>query len=152
MAKVPLVPIGRPREAFLDSASFERQRGALRELVDALAQKRAKVAEGWGAEYAARVHKKGKLTARERIERLKDEGSRSFEVLTFVNHGRKFGKLESPAAGVVTAYVRVAGRWTMVIANDNTVASGSWWPLSGSISRSNRRPSPVARARGTSSR
>jgi 3-methylcrotonyl-CoA carboxylase beta subunit len=75
------------------------------------------------------VHKKGKLTARERLERLKDPGSRVFEVGTFVNHGRKFGKLESPAAGVVTAFVRVAGRWTMVIANDNTVASGSWWPL-----------------------
>ncbi|MHC4894173.1 MAG: acyl-CoA carboxylase subunit beta, partial [Planctomycetota bacterium] len=43
---------------------------------------------------------------------------------------RKFGKLESPGAGVVTVFARVAGRWTVVIANDNTVASGSWWPLS----------------------
>ena len=39
------------------------------------------------------------------------------------------GGVFSPAAGVITALVRVAGRWTMVIANDNTVASGSWWPL-----------------------
>ncbi len=130
MAKVPLVPIGRAREAFLDGASFERNRAALGALDATLAERRAKVAAGWGEEYAARVHKKGKLTARERIELLKDAGSRVFEVLTFVNHGRKFGKLESPAAGVVTAYVRVGGRWTMVIANDNTVASGSWWPLS----------------------
>ncbi|MFM7296739.1 MAG: carboxyl transferase domain-containing protein, partial [Planctomycetota bacterium] len=130
MAKVPLVPIGRAREAFLDGASFERNRAALGALDATLAERRAKIAAGWGAEYAARVHKKGKLTARERIELLKDSGSRVFEVLAFVNHGRKFGKLESPAAGVVTAYVRVGCRWTMVIANDNTVASGSWWPLS----------------------
>ena len=45
-----------------------------------------------------------------------------------MNHGRAFGELRSPAAGVVTAFCRVEGRWTMVIANDNTVASGSWWP------------------------
>ena len=38
------------------------------------------------------------------------EGSRLFEVGTFVNHGRTFGKQESPAAGVITAFARVAGR------------------------------------------
>jgi acetyl-CoA carboxylase carboxyltransferase component len=59
---------------------------------------------------------------------LRDEGTQTFEVGTFVNHGVKFGKLESPGAGVVTAFAKVEGRWTMVIANDNTVASGSWWP------------------------
>jgi 3-methylcrotonyl-CoA carboxylase beta subunit len=129
MAKVPLIPFGRARDAFLDAASFERNLAGLRPLDGTLAERRAKVAAGWGDEYRARVHRKGKLTARERIERLADPGSRVLEVLTFVNHGRKFGKLESPAAGVVTAYVRIAERWTMVIANDNTVASGSWWPL-----------------------
>ncbi|HJK98879.1 MAG TPA: carboxyl transferase domain-containing protein, partial [Polyangiaceae bacterium LLY-WYZ-14_1] len=52
-----------------------------------------------------------------------------FEVGTFVNHGEVFqGGLSSPGAGVVTAFTRVQGRWCMVIANDNTVASGSWWP------------------------
>ncbi|MFN0244652.1 MAG: acyl-CoA carboxylase subunit beta, partial [Planctomycetota bacterium] len=74
------------------------------------------------------VHQKQKLSARERVERLKDAGTVAREVGTFVNWGRMFGKLESPAAGVITAFVLVEGRWTMVIANDNTVASGSWWP------------------------
>ncbi|MBL8804768.1 MAG: propionyl-CoA carboxylase [Planctomycetes bacterium] len=130
MAKTPLIPLGRPRDAFLDAGSFARNREAMAAHDARLAERRAKIALGWGEEYRARVHKKGKLTARERVERLKDPGTRVFEVLTFVNYERKFGKLESPAAGVVTAYVCVAGRWTMVIANDNTVASGSWWPLS----------------------
>jgi len=129
MAKTPLSPLGRARDAFLDAASFERNRQAMGALDAQLVERRAKIALGWGDEYRTRVHKKGKLTARERIEQLKDAGSRVFEVLTFVNYERKFGKLESPAAGVVTAYVRVEGRWTMVIANDNTVASGSWWPM-----------------------
>ena len=128
MAHVPLSPIGSPRDAFLDAATFAKNRAALEAKERELAERRAKVAAGWGAEYVARVHQKEKRTARERIELLKDAGSDVREVGTFVNHGRVFGKLESPAAGVVTAFVRVHGRWTIVIANDNTVASGSWWP------------------------
>jgi len=103
MAKTPLIPLGRARDAFLDAASFERNRQAMGALDAQLVERRAKIALGWGDEYRTRVHKKGKLTARERIEQLKDAGSRVFEVLTFVNYERKFGKLESPAAGVVTA-------------------------------------------------
>ncbi|MBI5364491.1 MAG: propionyl-CoA carboxylase [Planctomycetes bacterium] len=128
MARVPLSPIGSPRDAFLDRATYEKNQAQLAEREGELAKRRAKVAEGWGASYVARVHEKKKLTARERLERLRDPGSRVFEVGTFVNHGRLFGKLESPAAGVITAFALVEGRWTMVIANDNTVASGSWWP------------------------
>jgi acetyl-CoA carboxylase carboxyltransferase component len=128
MAHVPLSPIGCAREAFVDAATFERNRAAMREKDDELARRRERVAAGWGSEYVARVHDKKKLTARERVDRLKDPGSPVREVGTFVNFERKFGKLESPAAGVVTAFVRVEERWTMVIANDNTVASGSWWP------------------------
>jgi 3-methylcrotonyl-CoA carboxylase beta subunit len=128
MAHIPLTPLGSPRDRFLDVASYEKNRAASVNREDELAKRRAKVADGWGATYLDRVHQKGKLSARERIDLLKDPGSRLFEVGTFVNHGRTFGKLESPAAGVVTAFARVEGRWIMVIANDNTVASGSWWP------------------------
>ncbi|HBP16561.1 MAG TPA: hypothetical protein DEA08_02045, partial [Planctomycetes bacterium] len=60
---------------------------------------------------------------------LADEGAPRVPVGTFVNFGDKFGgKLESPNAGVWCLFTRVAGRWALVIANDNTVASGSWWP------------------------
>ncbi len=129
MAHVPLVPIGTPREQAADSRTFEEQRQALGELEATLASRRAAVHAGWGDTYVARVHAKGKLTARERVARLIDPGTRTFEVGTFVNDGLVFGdKLTSPAAGVVTAFCRVEGRWCMVIANDNTVASGSWWP------------------------
>jgi 3-methylcrotonyl-CoA carboxylase beta subunit len=128
MAHVPLLPIGQSLGASLDERSQHAHRAQIAEKERVLEERRAAIQTGWGEEYVARVHKKGKLTARERIERLRDPGSRVFEVGTFVNYGRRFGQLESPAAGVVTAFVTVAGRWTMVIANDNTVASGSWWP------------------------
>jgi acetyl-CoA carboxylase carboxyltransferase component len=56
---------------------------------------------------------------------------RVFPINTFVNYGITFGEppRTSPSAGVITAIVRVHNRLTVVIANDNTVASGSWWPL-----------------------
>jgi len=128
MAHVPLTPLGRPRDAFLDESSYQRHREAMAEKNALLEERRAAVSGGWGEKYVQRVHQKGKLTARERVEALRDEGSTIREVGTFANHGVKFGKLESPAAGVVTAFCLVDGRWCMVIANDNTVASGSWWP------------------------
>ena len=128
MARVPLVPIGRPRATFLDDASFGDQRADVEVAESTLLERRAEVHAGWGDKYVERVHAKGKLTARERVDALKDPGSPVYEVGTFVNYGVKFGKLASPGAGVVTAFTRVEGRWCMVIANDNTVASGAWWP------------------------
>ena len=105
MAHVRTRPIGQPREALGDDRTLAARRERLAELEGRLRDARAEVHAGWGEKYVDRVHAKGKLTARERIERLKDEGSRIHEVCTFVNHGRKFGKLSSPGAGVVTAYV-----------------------------------------------
>ena len=113
MAKVPLIPLGSPVDAFLPESDFERNHRERRERDAVLAERRAAVHGGWGEKYVERVHKKGKLTTRERIERLKDDGSELFEVGTFVNWGRTFGKVESPAAGVVTVFARCtgAGRW-----------------------------------------
>jgi acetyl-CoA carboxylase carboxyltransferase component len=130
MAKVILHSIGSALDKALDPAEAKKNAEHLAELEAALDDKRAWVRAGWGDEYVDRVHTKGKLTAWERIERLMDAGSTVHPVGTLVNHGLRFGPDErsSPGAGVITAFVRVAGRITMVIANDNTVASGSWWP------------------------
>lgn len=121
-------PIGSPRAAFVPDASWDAQRAEARRRNEALDEKRDAVRRGWGEKYLARVHAKGKLGPWERIERLRDADSPVFPIGTLVNHGRDFGGRESPGAGVVTAFVRVHGRWVVVIANDNTVASGSWWP------------------------
>ena len=128
MAHVPVVPIGKVRQAILDRATFDRQLAGHEPLDSRLEERRAAVKAGWGDSYVDRVHAKGKLTTRERVERLKDRGSRIFEVGTFVNYGIDFDGLRSPAAGVMTAFVQIEGRWCVVIANDNTVASGAWWP------------------------
>ena len=132
MAKVILRPIGDPLERFLDPRERQANAASMADLRGVFQAKRDEVRAGWGPEYVARVHEKGKLTTWERIERLKDPGTQVLPVGTLVNYGLTFGEGKSartsPGAGVVTAYVRVEGSWTVVIANDNTVASGSWWP------------------------
>ena len=132
MAKVLLQPIGSPLEQFMKFEEWKANAEAMDQLEKSIASKREEVRAGWGEEYVKRVHAKGKLTTWERLEILKDPGTEILPIGTFVNYGVEFGegknKKKSPGAGVITAFVRVENRYTMVIANDNTVASGAWWP------------------------
>ncbi len=131
MAKVYLRPIGRPVAEVVPEATYRANLERMESLNARLFARREEVRKGWGEEYVRRVHAKGKLTAWERIDMLKDPDSAVFPINTFVNYGLTFGEppRTSPSAGVLTAFVRVHGRLMVVIANDNTVASGSWWPM-----------------------
>ncbi len=126
MAKVILEPIGRELSN-AEAASPDE----MLDLEQTLRARRDEVRQGWGEKYVKRTHDKGKMTAWERIAALSDEGWAPRPINTFVNYGETFGEGKgrtSPSAGVLTHFVRVEGRWVIVIANDNTVASGSWWP------------------------
>lgn len=81
---------------------------------------------GGGPDKIERQHQQGKLTARERIARLKDADSHFLEFGLLVAHDRYNG--EAPAAGVVTGLVHIDCRPCVVVANDATVKAGSWWP------------------------
>jgi len=130
MAKVILSPIGSGIDEAVASVDYQKNCSRMAELNGLLDQRRAEVRAGWGPTYVERVHQKGKMTTWERIDALKDPGSPVFPIGTFVNYGETFGddQRTSPAAGVVTAFVKIENRYAVVIANDNTVASGSWWP------------------------
>ncbi|HWV58433.1 MAG TPA: carboxyl transferase domain-containing protein, partial [Longimicrobiales bacterium] len=99
-----------------------RSRRLARELKELETRLRA----GGGPERAQRQHEQGKLTARERIERLLDPGSAFLEVGLLIAWDQYDGA--APAAGVVTGLGAVAGRPIVVVANDATVKAGSWWP------------------------
>src|SRR4051794_15918900 len=90
-------------------------------------RRHARAEEGGGAERNERQHREGKLSARERIELLLDEGS--FEELDkLVQHRcRDFGMGEQvvPGDGFVTGYGRIDGRLAYVFAQDFTVFGGS---------------------------
>ncbi len=130
MAKLLFEPIG----SMINSHDeiYKKNAAALHELEKKLFARRQKIKEGWGQEYHARVAAKGKMSAHERVLRLADSADDILFINTFVNDGREFGddahKKSAPNAGVITALVRIKQRWVMVIASENTVASGSWWP------------------------
>ncbi len=85
----------------------------------------ARLLQGGGADKIQRQHEQHKLTARERIELLFDEGFYQ-EIGLLIAYDKYDG--QAPAAGVVTCVGKVAGREIVVVANDATVKAGSWWP------------------------
>ena len=82
--------------------------------------------QGGGPDKVRRQHEQGKLTARERVAALLDQGTAWFEVGLLVACDQYDG--QAPAAGVVTGLGRISGRPVVVVANDATVKAGSWWP------------------------
>lgn len=90
-----------------------------------------KIHEGGGEKRIAKQHAKGKLTARERINQLIDEGSEFLEFGAFAGFEmyKEYGGC--PAGGVVTGYGRVHGRLCVIVANDATVKAGAWFPITG---------------------
>lgn len=100
--------------------------GRLSSLAAELKELRERLAMGGGEKRIERQHGQGKLTARERIDLLFDDGEPSVEIGMLVAHDLYDG--QAPSAGVVTTVGRVAGREVVVVANDATVKAGSWWP------------------------
>ena len=98
----------------------------LRELSDEIRQLEARLREGGGADRIAKQHKQGKLTARERVAKLTDAGSRFLEIGLLVAYDQY--EDQAPGAGVVTGIGVVHGREVVIVANDATVKAGSWWP------------------------
>ena len=106
----------------------------MKHIIEELEKRRAEARLGGGQVRIDAQHKRGKLTARERIELLMDENS--FEEFdTFVEHTcTDFGmeKQKTPGDGVVTGWGTINGRVVYVFAKDFTVMGGS---LSGSHAR-----------------
>jgi acetyl-CoA carboxylase carboxyltransferase component len=98
----------------------------LRELTAEYLALAARLREGGGAARVAKMHQQGKLSPRERVMALLDPGAPWLEIGLLVAHDRYDG--QAPAAGVITGLGVVAGRETVVVANDATVKAGAWWP------------------------
>jgi 3-methylcrotonyl-CoA carboxylase beta subunit len=98
----------------------------LHELTDEFLRLEHKLRLGGGAEKIEKIHKQGKLTARERINLLFDQDTFSQEIGLLVAYDEYQG--QAPAAAVVTAIGKIHGRETVVVANDATIKAGAWYP------------------------
>src|SRR6516225_9500458 len=112
-----------------NSARFERNVHTMAELVTRVRNEEEVIHQGGGDKAIESQHKKGRLTARERIALLIDEGTEFFELGTYVAWGMYGEWGGAPSAGVVTGIGRVHGRMVMLIVNDATVKAGAFFPM-----------------------
>ncbi|HEY6412946.1 MAG TPA: acyl-CoA carboxylase subunit beta [Edaphobacter sp.] len=111
------------------AARFTANRTALVALLGGMREQEAVIREGGGAKAAEAQRAKGRLTVRERLKLLLDEGTELLELGLWAAHGMYEEYGGAPAAGVVTGLGRVSGRLCMIIANDATVKAGAFFPL-----------------------
>ena len=113
----------------LRAARFTANKAALVALLGGVREQESVIRQGGGEKAVAAQHGKGRLTARERVALLLDEGSELMELGLWAAHGmyEEFGG--APGAGVVTGLGRVSGRLCMIVANDATVKAGAFFPM-----------------------
>lgn len=111
------------------AARFGANRAALQVLMAALRVSEDEIRLGGGAKAAEAQKAKGRLTVRERLALLLDEGSEFLELGLWAAYGMYGEYGGAPAAGVVTGLGRVSGRLCMIVANDATVKAGAFFPM-----------------------
>ncbi len=111
-----------------DKAFFENEDN-IKNLLRILNAKAEQIKLGGGKEAIEKHHKRGKLTARERIQKLIDPGSEFLEIGLFAAYGMYEEYGGAPSAGVVVGIGKVHGRDVVIVANDATVKAGAWFPI-----------------------
>jgi acetyl-CoA carboxylase carboxyltransferase component len=101
----------------------------LQSLLDELAQRTRQTQLGGGQKKIDDQHRKGKLTARERIDYLTDEGKPFVEIGLFTGEGLYAEHGGCPSGGVIVGIGYVSGRQCVIVANDATVKAGAWFPI-----------------------
>ena len=110
---------------------FNANEDNMRLAVDGLKAKLHKVSLGGGQKKIDSEHKKGKMTARERIQYLIDKNSDFIEIAALAGDGMYADLGGCPSGGVVAGIGYVSGRQCMIVANDATVKAGAWFPITG---------------------
>lgn len=114
-----------------ENLEFNKNDDQMRLLISKLKQKQAKVEEGGGKARVAKLHEQGKMTARERIDYLLDEGKPVVEIGAFAGDEMYKEHGGCPGGGVAIVIGYVSGRECIVVANDATVKAGAWFPITG---------------------
>jgi len=111
------------------AAKFGENRAAMVALLAALRGEEEVIRLGGGPKAAEAQRAKGRLTVRERLALLLDEGTELLELGLWAAYGMYSEYGGAPGAGVVTGLGRVSGRLCMIVANDATVKAGAFFPM-----------------------
>ena len=96
-----------------------------------LKRRLAQVKMGGGKKRIEKLHAKGKMTARERINYLLDDEEKAIEIGAFAGENMYEEHGGCPSGGVVVKIGEVQGKLTIIVANDATVKAGAWFPITG---------------------
>ena len=110
---------------------FNRNEDILKLALSQLRQRLAKIYEGGGKKAIEKQHEKNKLTARERIEYLRDKDKSFIELGAFAGYEMYEDQGGCPAGGTIGGLAYVSGRQCVLVANDQTVKAGAWFPITG---------------------
>jgi len=112
-----------------DSPDFKKNSRHIVELLTEMKNQEELICQGGGVKAIESQHKKGRLTARERIARLIDANTHFFELSLFAAFEMYEEWGGAPCAGTITGLARICGRLFMLIANDATVKAGAFFPM-----------------------
>ncbi len=110
---------------------FEKNRDAMQMAISNLNQHYEKIKWGGGRTAIEKQHEKNKLTARERISYLIDDEKTFIELGVFAGYEMYAEQGGCPAGGTIAGIGYVSGRQCVIVANDQTVKAGAWFPITG---------------------
>ncbi len=110
---------------------FNKNEDGMRLAVSLMKQRFGVISLGGGKKAIEKAREKGKMSPRERIEYLIDKGSVFTEIGAFVGYDMYKEHGGCPAGGTVAGLGYVQGRMCVIVANDNTVKAGAWFPITG---------------------
>jgi len=111
--------------------SFNKNEDAFRLSLSEMRNKLSKIMEGGGKKAIEKQKERKKLTARERIAYLTDPYTSFTEIGAFAGYDMYAEQGGCPAGGTVAGIGYVSGRQCMIVANDQTVKAGAWFPITG---------------------
>ena len=115
----------------MENIEFNKNEDALKMAWSQTRQKLEKIYEGGGIKAAQKQKEKNKLTARERISYLIDAGKPFIEIGAFAGYEMYEEYGGCPAGGTVSGIGYISGRQCIIVANDQTVKAGAWFPITG---------------------
>ncbi len=110
---------------------FNKNEDYMKQALGQLRHRFEKISTGGGPKSIEKQHEKNKLTARERIKYLVDDDSLFYEIGTFAGFEMYEEYGGCPSAGTVAGIGYVSGRQCIILANDQTVKAGAWFPITG---------------------
>ena len=111
--------------------AFNKNEDVLKQSLSEMRQRLEKIYEGGGKKAIEKQHQQNKLTPRERIDYLIDNESAFIEIGAFAGYELYAEQGGCPAGGTVAGVGYVSGRQCMIVANDQTVKAGAWFPITG---------------------